>query len=87
MEADLNRLERLAVMKGGSKIYLSDRHSTYTLSGVTDGKFDRWLERARYARAHPAPRQPSKSVALAAAAIRAAGNQSITNHGLDTANL
>ena len=75
------------MMEGGSKIYLSDRHSTYTWSGVTGGKFDRWLEQARYARAHPVSRYPSKAVARAAAAIRAAGSQSITSHGLDTVNL
>jgi hypothetical protein len=87
-EADLNPLERFAVMERGKKIYLSDRHSTYTWSGVTDGKFERWLDQARYSRARPAPGRSSEAAVRAAAAISAAGShQNITNHGLDTVNL
>jgi hypothetical protein len=47
-QADLNPLERFAVLERGKKIYLSDRYRTYTWSDPADGQFDMWLELAKH---------------------------------------
>jgi hypothetical protein len=44
--ADVNPLERFAVLEQGKKVYLSDRYPSYAWSDLGDGKFETWLELA-----------------------------------------
>ncbi|MDA0823604.1 MAG: TIR domain-containing protein [Proteobacteria bacterium] len=59
--ADVNPLERFAVLEQGKKIYLSERYDSYAWSDLGDGKFETWLELARQkaALAHPQARKIS----------------------------
>lgn len=85
-DADLNPLERFAVMERGKKIYLSDRYATHTWSDVDDGEFDQWLDEAKSA-AKPRSRMPTNKIVDEAVAMAATGGHSSTNQDLNTANL
>ena len=86
-EADLNPLERFAVMELGKKVYLSDRYATNTWSDLADGEFDRWLDEAKNAMAPRKPRMSTKKFVDTVAAMAATGGHSNTNHDFDIANL
>ena len=86
-EADLNPLERFAVMELGKKVYLSDRYATHTWSDLADSEFDRWLDEAKNAMAPRKPRMSTKKFIDTVAAMAATGGHSNTNHDLDIANL
>ena len=45
--ADINPLERFAVLERGKKVYLSERYATYAWSDLGTGEFEAWLELAR----------------------------------------
>ncbi len=46
-EADINPLERFAVLEHGHKVYLDERYRSYTWNGMEDGQFELWLELAK----------------------------------------
>jgi hypothetical protein len=45
--ADVNPLERFAVLERGKKVYLSERYAAYGWSDLSSGEFEAWLELAR----------------------------------------
>jgi hypothetical protein len=60
--ADVNPLERFAVLEHGKKVYLSERYNSYEWSGLSGGKFETWLELARQKAASPRPQARKVSV-------------------------
>jgi hypothetical protein len=60
--ADINPLERFAVMENGKKIYLSELYRTYKWVEDLGGQFDLWVEQAKVDAAQRNPIDPLGSI-------------------------